>query len=143
MAAADDAEQWPLRRGLRFELRQRIRTPSTDHRGSRAPRSRARARRAQPEHANHDVDRVSAGDRMYTRREFGQLTLGGLALPLLSGAQPSKVGGVQLGVQTYSFRALPRPADGDHVDVVIDAMKQCGVSECELFAPQVEPRQTS
>jgi len=80
---------------------------------------------------------------MYTRREFGRLTLGGLALPLLSGAADSTVGGVRLGVQTYSFRALPRPADGDHIDVVIDAMKQCGVSECELFAPQVEPRQTT
>src|SRR6185295_7474823 len=29
---------------------------------------------------------------------------------------------------------------GDQIDAVIDAMKQCGLSECELFAPQVEPR---
>jgi sugar phosphate isomerase/epimerase len=80
---------------------------------------------------------------MYTRREFGRLSLGGLALPLLDGAAQSTAGGVRLGVQTYSFRALPRPEGGDHVDVIIDAMKQCGVTECELFAPQLEPRQTS
>jgi len=78
---------------------------------------------------------------MYTRREFGRLTLAGLALPLIGGAAESTIGGVRLGVQTYSFRDLPRPDGGDHVDVIIDAMKRCRVSECELFAPQVEPRQ--
>jgi len=77
---------------------------------------------------------------MYTRREFGELALGAIALPVLGGLGDSKIGGVRLGVQTYSFRELPRPEGGDHVDVVIDAMKQCGLSECELFAPQVEPR---
>ena len=78
---------------------------------------------------------------MYTRREFGKLTLAGLALPLFGGRLDSKVGGVRLGVQTYSFRDLPRPADAaDMVDVVIKAMTECGLSECELFAPQVEPR---
>ena len=77
---------------------------------------------------------------MYTRREFGQLTLAGLAVPLFGGLVDSTVGGVRLGVQTYSFRDLPRPQDGDVVDVVIKAMTECGLSECELFAPQVEPR---
>src|SRR5215475_13654305 len=77
---------------------------------------------------------------MYTRREFGRLTLGGMALPLLGGLADSKVGGVRLGVQTYSFRELPRAEGSDHVDVIIAAMKACGLSECELFAPQVEPR---
>ena len=76
---------------------------------------------------------------MYTRREFGKLTLAGLALPrLVAAADP--VNGVRLGVQTYSFRELPRPETGDAVDVVINAMKECGLTECELFAPQVEPR---
>jgi len=77
---------------------------------------------------------------MYTRREFGQLTLGGVALPLLGRLADSKVGGVRLGVQTYSFRDLPRPDGGDAVDVIIKAMTECGLSECELWAPQVEPR---
>ena len=79
---------------------------------------------------------------MYTRREFGRLTLAGLAVPLFGGPPDSRFGGVRLGVQTYSFRALPRPADGDAIDVVIKAMTECGLSDCELFAPQVEPRGT-
>ena len=77
---------------------------------------------------------------MYTRREFGQLTLAGLSLPFMGALTDSRVGGVRLGVQTYSFRDLPRPDAGDAIDVVIQAMKTCGLSECELFAPQVEPR---
>src|SRR5215475_338898 len=75
---------------------------------------------------------------MYTRREFGQLTIGSLAFPLTGKLAETKVGGVQLGVQTYSFRELPRAPGTDHVDVTIAAMKDCGLSECELFAPQVE-----
>src|SRR5262245_64330682 len=77
---------------------------------------------------------------MFTRREFGQLTLAGMALPLLGRLADSKIGGVRLGVQTYSFRDLPRADGSDHVDVIIAAMKECGLSECELFAPQVEPQ---
>ena len=50
---------------------------------------------------------------MYTRREFGALSamaVGGLALPKPLAAQlESTVGGVKIGVQTYRFRALPRP----------------------------------
>ena len=77
---------------------------------------------------------------MITRREFAQIALAGIALPPLASAQT--VGGVRLGVQTYSFRDLPRtpgPGNNDAVDVVIKAMKDCGITECELFAPQVEP----
>jgi sugar phosphate isomerase/epimerase len=77
---------------------------------------------------------------MYTRREFGRLTVGGVALPLLGRLAETKVGGVRLGVQTYSFRELPRAEGSDHVDAIIEAMKECGLSECELFAPQVEPQ---
>jgi sugar phosphate isomerase/epimerase len=77
---------------------------------------------------------------MYTRREFGRLALGGVALPLIGRLADSKVAGVRLGVQTYSFRELPRAEGSDHVDVIINAMKECGLTECELFAPQVEPR---
>jgi sugar phosphate isomerase/epimerase len=77
---------------------------------------------------------------MYTRREFGELTLAGLALPVLGGLADSRVGGVRLGVQTYSFRDLPRPESGDGIDSVIKAITECGLSECEVFAPQLEPR---
>jgi sugar phosphate isomerase/epimerase len=83
---------------------------------------------------------------MYTRREFGLLTtvglptaLSSLALPALSAAQT--VGGVRLGVQTYSLRELPRPAGGDLVEPLLTAMSELGFTECELWAPQIEPAQ--
>jgi sugar phosphate isomerase/epimerase len=74
---------------------------------------------------------------MLTRREFGTLALATIASRRLT-AQTIK--GVRLGVQTYSFRDLPRARGGDDVDTVIAAMKACGLTECELFAPQVEPQ---
>ena len=78
---------------------------------------------------------------MYTRREFGRIAVAGLGLPrLLAVGIDSKIAGVRLGVQTYSFRDLPRPADGDAVDVVVQAIAACGIGECELWAPQVEPK---
>jgi sugar phosphate isomerase/epimerase len=80
---------------------------------------------------------------MITRREFGALTLGGIVAGVrLKGdaalGDPT-VNGVRLGVQTYSFRELPRTPGADAVETVIKAMTDCGLSECELFAPQVEP----
>ena len=49
---------------------------------------------------------------MHTRREFGQLVLAGFAMPAFGGPIDSNIGGVRLGVQTYSFRDLPRPGSG-------------------------------
>src|SRR5436190_9409420 len=92
---------------------------------------------------------------MITRREFGKLTVAGLVLPSSPGLRRTALGlaeagqkvpssivdGVHLGVQTYSFRDLPRPSGAhDSVDVVIKAMIDCGLSECELFSPQIEPQ---
>ena len=74
---------------------------------------------------------------MLTRREFGALALSTVALPRVLRAQT--VSGVRLGVQTYSFRELTRPPGGDLVDPIIAAMKECGLTECELWAPQIEP----
>ena len=72
-----------------------------------------------------------------SRLEFGALTLGTLALPALVRAQT--VGGVRIGVQTYSFRELPRTPGGDATTAIIDAMKACGLTDCELWSPQIEP----
>jgi len=78
---------------------------------------------------------------MLTRREFGKMTLAGLALPRLAGAAINPVvNGVRLGAQTYSFRELPRTPGGDAIDPVIKACVECGIGEVELFAPQVEPQ---
>ena len=72
-----------------------------------------------------------------TRREFGVLTLGALAVPQLASAQT--IGGVRLGVQTYSFRELPRTPGGDASDAIIGAMQSIGLTDCELWSPQIEP----
>jgi sugar phosphate isomerase/epimerase len=81
---------------------------------------------------------------MYTRRAFGKATFAALTLPRLATAAAagidSKVAGVRLGVQTYSFRDLPRQPGTDAVDTIIAAMTTCGIGECEVFAPQVEPQ---
>ena len=45
----------------------------------------------------------------------------------------STIHGVLIGAQTYSFRDLP-------LDGAIDAMKQIGLGECELFMGHVEPK---
>lgn len=77
---------------------------------------------------------------MYTRRDFGRLTLAALAMPrALMAAIDSRVGGVRVGVQTYSFRDMPRP-EADGADVIIQAMTEAGLGECELWSPQLEPR---
>jgi hypothetical protein len=63
-----------------------------------------------------------------------------LALPgALAAVIDSTIAGVRIGVQTYSFRNLPRPADRDPWDILVNAIAECGLGECELFAPQVEP----
>jgi len=77
---------------------------------------------------------------MLTRRKFGRLVLAGAVLPRVAAAATSPiVNGVRVGVQTYSFRDLPRTADGDAIGPIIEAMHACGFIECELYAPQIEP----
>src|SRR5687768_5165202 len=83
---------------------------------------------------------LAFGADMYTRRDFARLALAGLALPYTARLSGADIGGVRVGVQTYSFRELPRPDGGDAVDGLIQAMKACGLDDCELWAPQVEPR---
>lgn len=77
---------------------------------------------------------------MYSRREFGKLALAAVALPAGSRVA-QEVAGVRLGVQTYSFRDIPRAADGDGVGTTISAIKQAGFTECELWAGSMEPRE--
>ena len=73
------------------------------------------------------------GTIVYTRREFGKITLAGLPLSLALGPINSQVEGVRIGVQSYSFRTLP-------LDGAIKAMSDIGIGECELFSGHVEPR---
>jgi len=45
---------------------------------------------------------------------------------------------LRLGVRTSSFRGLPRVADADPIQTLIEAIGACGVRDCALCAPQVE-----
>jgi len=81
---------------------------------------------------------------MYTRREFGGMTLGGFAAAALDGAGlqrplPSTINSVRVGAITYCFRSLPRPESGDYMDVLIKAFTETGIGLCELEAARVEP----
>jgi sugar phosphate isomerase/epimerase len=74
---------------------------------------------------------------MYSRREFGKLTLAGLPMTVAL-AQGylrinSKFNGVRIGIQSYSFRTLS-------LDDAVKAMGKIGIGECELFSGHVEPR---
>lgn len=74
---------------------------------------------------------------MYSRRQFGKSIVAGLAVaPALADAPDAKVGGVVLGVQSYSFRDLP-------LDAALSAMSQIGIGECELYMGHVEPQHLS
>lgn len=71
-----------------------------------------------------------------TRREWNRLALGGVAaagLPFEPQKPNSKFKGVQIGVQSYSFRDRS-------LDEAIKAMAEIGLSSCELFQGHLEPR---
>jgi sugar phosphate isomerase/epimerase len=72
---------------------------------------------------------------LLTRREMGRAALGAAAAAAgLSAAKPdSKWGGVQVGVITYSFRALPGSAEE-----ILKYCVECGLSGIELMAYTAE-----
>lgn len=70
-----------------------------------------------------------------TRREFGRLAAG-FAMPLAVTARSrpnSRIRGVQIGIQSFSFRDRP-------LDACLDAIVECGISSCELWQGHMEPR---
>jgi len=68
---------------------------------------------------------------MYSRRDFGKIALASVSFSAAFGKINSKVSGVQIGTQSYSFRDRP-------LDAAIKAMVQVGLGGCELYAPHVE-----
>jgi sugar phosphate isomerase/epimerase len=75
---------------------------------------------------------------LFSRREFGRIALAGVPISIALGsrglfAADSRVNGVRIGVQSYSFRTMS-------LDEAIRAMKDIGLGEVELFSGHVEPR---
>src|SRR5438552_18829053 len=69
---------------------------------------------------------------MLSRRDIHKLALAAPFSRLL--AKPnSTVAGVQIGVQSYSFRDRP-------LDAAIKGMVDIGLGECELYQGHVEPK---
>jgi len=68
---------------------------------------------------------------MLTRRNLGKLALASLPLARAFGKIDSKIAGVQIGSQSYSFRDLP-------FDEALKAMAADGLGDCELFAQHIE-----
>ena len=86
---------------------------------------------------------------MYSRREFGMLTLAGTGSAeagrfmgaMTAKARSSTACGSACRPTAFAICRARQAADA--IDLVIKAMTECGVGECELFAPQVEPQFSS
>src|SRR6476646_9609938 len=73
---------------------------------------------------------------MFSRRDFGRIALAALPLAVRGAAKVnSKVKGVQIGLQSYSFRDRPMAK-------AIEACKEVGLGEVELWQGHVEPQTT-
>lgn len=74
---------------------------------------------------------------MQSRRDFTKLAMAAIpasALFAKGNSKPnSKINGVQIGCQSYSFRDMP-------LDAALKAMVDVGLSECELWQGHLEPK---
>ena len=68
---------------------------------------------------------------MFTRRDFSKIALSAVPAVNAVAAVNSKINGVRIGVQSYSFRQMS-------LDDAIKAMVDCDLHECELFAQHAE-----
>jgi sugar phosphate isomerase/epimerase len=71
---------------------------------------------------------------MLSRRDLGRMAV----LPLSAMKAPSAPPNLHFGLQSYIFTGIGLPHDRA-LDIVIHSMVECGLRECDLFAPLVEP----
>jgi sugar phosphate isomerase/epimerase len=78
----------------------------------------------------------------YSRRDLGRVLA---ALPLWAAFRqstpytPTRIRGVQFGVETFSFHDLPPAGDPQLVPTIIRNMRALGISEVEIMSGHVEP----
>jgi sugar phosphate isomerase/epimerase len=73
---------------------------------------------------------------MYSRREIGRLALAAAPFSILGAKPDSRVQGVRIGAQSYSFRDRS-------LDQAIEAMSNIGLSFVELYQGHLEPKGAS
>src|SRR5260221_12906852 len=71
---------------------------------------------------------------MLARRDFHRLALAAVPASLATANPNSKIHGVQLGAQSYSFRDRS-------LNEAIKGMLEVGLSECELWQGHIEPKE--
>ncbi|MFB3903812.1 MAG: sugar phosphate isomerase/epimerase family protein [Acidobacteriota bacterium] len=69
----------------------------------------------------------------YSRRDFGKMALAGTVVTMAARKPDSEFGGVQIGIITYSFRALPGSAEE-----TLKYCVECGISGIELMSSVAE-----
>jgi len=73
---------------------------------------------------------------MMTRRGLAKLAVAGLPAAAFAARNNSRIAGVTIGVQSYSFRDRP-------LDAAIQGIVEAGLSHCVLWQGHVEPRRVS
>src|SRR5580704_15660683 len=76
---------------------------------------------------------------MLSRRHLAKLTLGALSIPAMAAKKIDSVfHGIQFGLQSYIFTRAGLPQES-LVETVIASMVECGLGECDFYAPLVDP----
>ncbi|MCX6630281.1 MAG: hypothetical protein NTW28_21900 [Candidatus Solibacter sp.] len=80
---------------------------------------------------------------MYTRRQFGELALGALPAMAFAAKIKSKVKGLSLGMQSYTFYSAYTPSTlpTDILDTMINSMVENGLGTVDIYNGMIEPKE--